>query len=490
MKLTELYTALCSMCGLAYDDKGKLSYYPPNVDQGFPILVKKRPVVFPEQRFMEAIENIDAKFIPLHPLAETVNRGLSDVLRKLTNCAILRMNSLTDYLMRVATEINGNLSSDKSAKYSSAISTLFMDVGQVDNKFVDFLSDIYAAIGKSASAKTVNFFNVVVRPNYNVNGSTYLAVAIITSPLYMELEAYQDGSKNDIFGVAVPRKRDAKTLKALLLALFPKLGEGVWLEKSNSDEVPRFISFMQILTSFYTRTNELFKILGSEISGYEGGITQNLDWERSDINWRKLRNQVQVDVHNAGPAKEDELDESRVERDERIESKSLKSTENTVSENKVNKMLDDRDPVKTKGNTADVYSSPYDKPLERNSRDDRRYDDRYDDRGRDRRYDDRYDDYDRYDRRRDRNRRNDRCDDRYDDRYAGRNRDDRYYDDHYDDRDRRNDRRDERDDHPSNVPSWMRGGRDRYDDHYRDRNRGYGHRDRRPISRHVGHSRY
>ena len=209
-KIIDYYKILLELGWLEADENGEVSLV--IGDERMPATINGQRLIVPTIEQMKNY-NWDDR-IGFHPLRESYNLGISDVLANLRDQYVMRLNVSIAYLMKELVDIGYNVAGQKD---------LTTEQGQVLNALPHCNKNTVACF-ESLQKKTRaqnnadQFINIFIRKGGMVEGKTFGRAGIVTFPIYQKLVEGEE----KINGVKISNK-DREMFIALFRFIFPTI---------------------------------------------------------------------------------------------------------------------------------------------------------------------------------------------------------------------------------------------------------------------------
>lgn len=245
--LIRLYESVLAAAGLVANQEGLVS-----MDLGgvlHPFTVGKDPakrLVLPIQSVLTN-PNWNAT-IAFHPMAESLLRGESEVLRKFKTMLMVRILGVTSDLAAQLMAIAVNVDAQK--KLSPDQHEFLSMVGPVsENTFKDL-----SRILESMSVDKNQLVNMYLKRAGHWKGKGYSRVAVTTFPLIEQLAT----PGKEVFGISLASQKNKKAIKALFDYLLPEAEDvDKYSYGTNSDVAPYFHALMSSFAKIAKQLNSI-----------------------------------------------------------------------------------------------------------------------------------------------------------------------------------------------------------------------------------------
>jgi len=259
-KLHTLYKNILDFAGFTVADDGNM--FVSLNGREFPADIDGKLLKFP---YDASLKNFDStKEIIFHPLQEFINRGESDVVRKLRRVVNVRLNlstlSMLDGLMEILS------TPALHAKMNPQQRELIKSVGEVDEVFRGkFMAASTAAFAETPDAL---FVNIYTKKSGTFQGERHARVGVVSFPASTDVPA----------GFQKFKEKDWKKVVQLLDFIFPGQADGeAYNSYSDSTDCPWLDCLLRTSINIAGRLNELWSLYGKFINN-ENVIDFNLEW--------------------------------------------------------------------------------------------------------------------------------------------------------------------------------------------------------------------
>lgn len=209
-KIIDYYKIILAIGWLYADDDGYISYI--LGDEKRPATINGKRVYLPTREQMK-IKDHETR-IGFHPLRESYNLGISDVLASLRDQYVMRLNASIAYFMKELIDIGFDQKNQKNL--NSEQSPVLDALTQCNEKTVKTFADLMKRTGARNDAD--QFINIFIKRGGEVGGHAYGRAAIVTFPIYQQL---LEGSAK-VNGVAISGK-DREMFIKLFQFIFPTI---------------------------------------------------------------------------------------------------------------------------------------------------------------------------------------------------------------------------------------------------------------------------
>jgi hypothetical protein len=263
MNLIKVYESILKFIGLDSTKDGYVNArYGDNVK---PFNINGLRVVLP---LPEQLRSFDPKEkIIFHPLAENVLRGESDVINKLKEVIILRVNLVTGLIIQSL--LNLVASPELHSKLTPEQAELLLTMKDVEPKTViEFTNLMLSNIKNQDNSQ---FFNLYLKKGGTFKGSKFSRVGVVTFPYYDKLLENEKDLKPT-------RSKDRKALLAIFKFIFPCIEEKEsYNYGSNSNIAPYLDTLLKTTANVASRLNDVVSIYQDFIDDYDTLIF-DADW--------------------------------------------------------------------------------------------------------------------------------------------------------------------------------------------------------------------
>lgn len=287
MDLVPLYKAIIEAIGLKTNEHGYI--FMELGDQLIPCTVNaERHLVLPTQAILR--EGVGEDRMAFHPIAESVVRGESAVLKKLRVLVNFRLGMVISELLEQLMAIAVN--KDYHHKLTPTQAEFLALLPEAD-------AGVYKALDKvldSTSATGANkLISVYLKRGGKLKSESYKRLAVVGFPLADELEK----EERDIFGVKM-RVKDKASIKALFEYLLPNANLiEEYSAGSNSHTAPYFDSLMHAFIKVARRLNGVVHKFRKHLPNADL-LKSNLDFETELQDLSKYRDLIPVLEGNDG----------------------------------------------------------------------------------------------------------------------------------------------------------------------------------------------
>lgn len=253
-KLIHLYERILSFCSMKADSDGVISTSLTPGSQK-PVKIDVKQLVLP---YKAQLDNYHPeKVVIFHPLQEYVNRGESDVVKKLRHHLNIRLNYTTLMLGAALLKLINNSAEHK--KLNPEQRQLLRDVKSVDDKspknFVDY------AVGHYSENATTFFLNIFLKKAGVFKGVKRARVGVTIFPFYEHLEEHASD---------LARAVDKETFSSLIEFIFPDSRSGeAWNDYSDSMDAPWLEALIKTAGLMAERLNQLIDLYEDYIEDAE-----------------------------------------------------------------------------------------------------------------------------------------------------------------------------------------------------------------------------
>lgn len=245
-KLLKIYEEILNFASMKVEKNGEV-WSDFDVNKNCQIEIDKKKLVMP---YDEQLEHYNPeKMVVFHPFQEHVNKGESEVVRRLRQHLNVRINYLTmslaqDLLILAASSSEHNKLDPEQRELLKAVKGV--DAKSAKN-FGDFVVKHYAS-------RPANFFtNIYLKKAGTFRGEKHSRVGVVSFPFYEFLDSDE---------VSFSRKIDKETFESLLSFIFP--GSEVenseeWNSYSDSRDIPWLHCLLTTAHGLLSRLGELFE---------------------------------------------------------------------------------------------------------------------------------------------------------------------------------------------------------------------------------------
>ena len=294
-KLHKLYQQILDFAGFKVEEDGELSITLNGRD--FPADIDGKKLKFPYQ---DCLKNLDPeREIIFHPFQEYINRGESDVVRKLRRIINIRLNiatiSVIDALMTVLS--NPAVHSKLTPQQRELIKSVDVIDDVLRGRFMSM-----AAAGFSAAPDSL-FVNIYTKKSGTFRGERHPRVGVVTFPGAVEKHAAFEKLKDKEF---------AKVMQVFAFA-FPGYDEAeAYNGFSDSVDCPWLDCLLRTAANVAGRLNELWDMYGSFVDN-ENVIKFNLDWLEGIDNLNALKKEIALIPSQRGNEGADEAAQAQAQ---------------------------------------------------------------------------------------------------------------------------------------------------------------------------------
>lgn len=261
-KLHTLYAQILEFAGIKIENDGRLTI--DFKDRQFPAEIGGKRMVMPYDEILRQLDS--EKEIVFHPFQEFINRGESDVVRKLRRIINIRLNIATLAAIDAMMEILSNPA--LHAKMSPQQREVIKSVGEVDG----VLRGKFMALATTAFAENPDalFVNIYTKKSGVFKGNKHARVGVVTFPIY-ESTAFA--------GTKLGKKGSWETILQIINFVFPGSQDDAEAYNSYSDstDCPWLDCLLRTAINVTERLNEIVRIYGNLIDG-DNLVTFNMDW--------------------------------------------------------------------------------------------------------------------------------------------------------------------------------------------------------------------
>lgn len=209
-KIIDYYKTLLSLGWLVSDEDGQISVQ--LGDELMPATINGKRMILPTREQMKNT-NWDSR-VGFHPLRESYNLGVSDVVAGLRDQFVQRLNTSISYLMKELISIAHDQEGQKNLTTEQA--QVLNALPKCDDRTV---KDFASLMKNTKSRNNADqFINIHIRRGGVVKGVTYGRAGIVKFPIYDQLKA----SKEPVNGVKLSVK-DREMFIKLYEFIFPEL---------------------------------------------------------------------------------------------------------------------------------------------------------------------------------------------------------------------------------------------------------------------------
>lgn len=278
-KLIKLYQHILHYCHYEVDKQGRICRYG-DEDKLIPIEVEGKQIFLPTVDNMQRFDG-DTMMI-FHPIVEHLNRGESDILRRIRNAINLRVNSVTIAIGTGLLQLVANKAEHKAL--SPEQREILLCISDADkNTSSNFLNFIAKHYGERY---TTMFSNIYLRRGGTYKGEKHSCVGVVTFPFYEFL-------RSDDVAKDIARKADRKAFEDVVKFIFPESDSEAeaYNDYSDSLDAPKLIALLKTALNLTSRLDYLLDLFGDYIEDAETSIfgdswleqLEDLDPLRSEI---------------------------------------------------------------------------------------------------------------------------------------------------------------------------------------------------------------
>lgn len=316
MTLLELYKSLMDTAGMVVTKDYLVSGVIRSKEDGkvhtniMPVTIKGDRLALPAPEILSIQDKKAAGVVVFHPLMEPVGRGESEILEKLRNALMYRLNDVAASLLVELTVITGDVDSQSTMTPDQV--EFLTKVKGVDDDFLKKLGKILDQMPHDQTARRiVTFF---LKKTGSVGDKRYKRVGVVTFPLYEELHkppvvtmvpSTKKGEKDtkkteyDVYGVKC-RVKDRELLIALLEYIFPNINvPGAYNKGSDSDIAANMDALMHAVLGVIEALNSVTETFEDRIEQDEA-LFINADWKETFLNLDVMLNEIRKVPMQAG----------------------------------------------------------------------------------------------------------------------------------------------------------------------------------------------
>ena len=312
--LVDLYTEVIKSLGMEVDAEGLVS-----MDLGdgnkIPSNIGNKRMVIPTQ---ELLRNGDfSGVVAFHPMAESVSRGESEVLKKYKNLINFRLTTIISCLLTELMEIAVN--KDYHSKLTPTQSGLIQKIADVDAKTLESLIKILNKVSHTGENRLVSIY---LKRGGTLNEAKYSRLAVANFPIADEF----DNEDQKIFGVKL-RVKDHKAIVSLFNYILPDAADmNTYSHGSNSMAAPYFHALSKSFIKVATQLNKVTKLFKKHLDS-PNSLNVNVDWEESMEDLSIYRDVIPTLDGNVGETSVVDKEKSNMNSRTVIPGKSLFSSE-------------------------------------------------------------------------------------------------------------------------------------------------------------------
>lgn len=274
-KLTTLYQDILSYCSMKVNGEDEVDVVLD--DDTKPALIEGRRIVMPTTHHLKNYH--PDKVVVFHPLQEYIDRGESEVVKKLRHHLNVRINYTT---FTIATALLKLVNSPKLHRdLDPEQRELIRAISTIDDKteanFVDFVLKYYAE-------RSNRFFtSIYLKKAGTYQGKKHARVGVVSFPIY-DLLKDRDVKMRPV---------DREAFKALLAFMFPDSEENIeaYNSYSDSNDAPWLDTLLRTSYNLTQRLNELLALYGTYIDDADSFVF-NVNW----LNGMDNIDQYRVDI--------------------------------------------------------------------------------------------------------------------------------------------------------------------------------------------------
>jgi hypothetical protein len=274
-KLITLYKDILEYASMRPNDKGEIDIVFDDTQK--PALVDKKRLMMPSEKNLKHYE--PETQIIFHPLQEFVDRGESDVVKRLRQQLNVRINYatfvITTALFRIVA--SPSMHKDLSPEQRELLLALSKVDGNTEKNYTDFVIKHYGG------HENRFFTNVYLKKSGTYQGVKHPRIGVVTFPFYEFLE-------NPELKV---RKIDRESFASMLKFVFPDSDTDVEAFNSFSDnhDAPWLNALLKTSYRLTSRINELIELYGEHIPDSET-LKFNLGWLEPMDNLKAYRSDI------------------------------------------------------------------------------------------------------------------------------------------------------------------------------------------------------
>ncbi|ANH51709.1 hypothetical protein RAY_245 [Erwinia phage vB_EamM_RAY] len=274
--LINYYTGFLESTGAVIDQStGVVSY---ERSTGLkPVLIDGKELILPIRAFQDKPDW--TRYVPFHPLSESIARGESEVLQKAKELISLKLflkyAELSEALLMLA------VNSESQAKLTPTQMKFLEGLGDADEKTVENFSKILAK-SKATFEGGENrcLVSLFLKRGGTLNGQKFARLCVVAFPYYEALCKIENepADKRVVFGVPL-RAKDIKVLKRLHEVIVPNSDDGIYSIGTNVQTAPYWGALMMTYVNILNQFNSVIKPFSKVIKSLKAVDTS---WDVGD----------------------------------------------------------------------------------------------------------------------------------------------------------------------------------------------------------------
>lgn len=286
MKLMDVYRSILQAFGVTITGDDMLSIG--EKDNLKPLMVKHKRLVLPTR---EHLTNPDRESrIIFHPMSESLQRDMSDVLDKFRGCGNTHLNQKFSMIFLRLLVLGTSPAEHK--KLSPDQSAFLPKVKNADEKTVQTFITMLDKIPAAQMSKL--FVNIFLKRPGIINGRTYPRAGIVSFPFYQELKNLK--KDEDFHGVKL-RVKDREALLGLLEFLIPNIDDPTHYHRgSDSTVAPWLDALMRTFQAVASPMNDMIALFGDLVDEEPF----NDDWFEAFENLEQFQKEIRLIPMQAG----------------------------------------------------------------------------------------------------------------------------------------------------------------------------------------------
>lgn len=259
-----------------------------------PILIDGKELTLPTEAFQR---NPDwTRFVPFHPLSESIARGESEVLQKVKELIGLRLFFKYSELCEALLMLGAN--SESQSKLTPTQMKFLEGLGDADEKTVENFSKILAKAKITfEGGENRCLISLFLKRGGTLNGQKFARLCVVAFPYYEALCKIENepADKRQVFGVPL-RAKDIKVLKRLHEVIVPNSDDGIYSLGTNTQTAPYWGALMMTYTNLANQFNSIIKPFSKVIKSLK---TIDTSWDVGD-ELQQFRSEIPPMPYNEG----------------------------------------------------------------------------------------------------------------------------------------------------------------------------------------------
>lgn len=299
MELVELYKSILASLNVFVADDGScfLDY---GDGKQHPVVIDGKTMVLPTREVLN--RGLGDTRIGFHPLSENIQRGESPVIRKTKILVAARVTQVISDLFETFVGLAAN--PKLHAKLSPSQKELLQALPDADERSVNDLDKIYAAMSDDAKRKLVSIY---LRRGGTLRLEKFARVAVIRFPILSEFE----NEDRTVFGVKL-RKADYVGFPKLFEFMLPSSdGDSGYSYGSNDMYAPYLDALLNAFWLVADRLNKMVDMFKKHLPNADR-LRIDLSWAEAmkENGWAKYRDQIPALEGNEGTTANEEAAET------------------------------------------------------------------------------------------------------------------------------------------------------------------------------------